>query len=442
MYSVIDIETTGGNSTSNKITEIAIVKTDGYIIIDRFATLVNPHRKIDKFVIELTGITDEMVKDAPDFSAIAEQIDEFTKDTIFVAHNVGFDYNIIKKEYRFLDKVFRRNNLCTVLLSRKILKNENSYSLGRLTESLGIPLTNRHRALGDAEATALLLHYLIEKVGEEKILEQTAHKTQQIKFTGNITSEIIEELPEDAGIFTFLDKENKIIYIGFAQNIFATVTKFLIQESKENKHHGLLENMFSIAFEVFNSFLITQLQYYALVKKHQPIYNKKKGDKYLPVGIFEREDDLLKGPFLLDKASSFPNIEPLWRFGNFTSAKRFLNKIKQQSIYLKPPVASEDITLFNSQYKKGIEFYLKQECYPHRNFYIVREVSYTQKAYVVQIENYIYKGFGEIDLTFSDGSLNALNECIRKQANHQQIQKIIRKYILKAKGIQLIPYTL
>ena len=72
----------------------------------------------------------------------------------------------------------------------------------------------------------------------------------------------------------------------------------------------------------------------------------------------------------------------------------------------------------------------------------MREVSYTQKAYVVQIENYIYKGFGEIDLTFSDGSLNALNECIRKQANHQQIQKIIRKYILKAKGIQLIPYTL
>ncbi len=294
MYSVVDIETTGGKTTSNRITEIAIVKTDGKKIIEKFSTLVNPHRKIDKFVIQLTGITDEMVETAPDFSEIIDKIDELTKDTIFVAHNVPFDYSIIKREYKKLNQVFRRNNLCTVQLSRKTLKDQASFSLGKLTESLGIKLENRHKALGDAEATAHLLHYIINKVGEENVLNQTAHKTSEIEFKGEITNDIIEELPEEPGTFRFLDKDGKVIYIGFAKNIFSTVTKLLIQEAKSITIHGLLENMFAIDYEIINSFFIAQLSAISEKQKLKPIFNQKKNQREMSFGVFERENDFIR----------------------------------------------------------------------------------------------------------------------------------------------------
>ena len=133
MYSVVDIETTGGKSSSNRVTEIAIVKTDGKKIIETFSTLVNPHRKIDKFVVQLTGITDAMVANAPDFESIIEKIDEFTKDTIFVAHNIGFDYSIIKREYRNADKVFKRNNLYWKARIANYRTNEGDYSCNIFT---------------------------------------------------------------------------------------------------------------------------------------------------------------------------------------------------------------------------------------------------------------------------------------------------------------------
>lgn len=439
MYSVVDIETTGGKSSSNRVTEIAIVKTDGKKIIETFSTLVNPHRKIDKFVVQLTGITDAMVANAPDFESIIEKIDEFTKDTIFVAHNIGFDYSIIKREYRNADKVFKRNNLCTVQLSRKILKNENSYSLGKLSDSLGIILENRHRALGDAEATAHLLHHLINTVGEENVLEQTAHKTQQIEFKGEITNDIIEELPEDPGVFRFLDKAGKVLYIGHSKNIFSTVTKFLIHEVKLNSYHGLFENMFSIDFEVRNSFLIAQLYAISEMIKHKPAFNKSSTYKDLPVGIFLKEEDLLNSPFYIENNHDFGNDKAIWRFTNGASAKRFLRKILKLKA-LTPPAFNGDKKIFDAEYKEKIERYLLTDLYPARNFFMVREVSYEKKAYVVWIEDFVYKGFGEIDMEFGDQSIQSLRDCIKFQRNNMQIQKLLKKYFAKAKGIQLLKY--
>lgn len=439
MYSVVDIETTGGKSSSNRITEIAIVKTDGKRIIEKYSTLVNPHRKIDKFVIQLTGITDEMVSTAPDFSEIIDKVSELTKDSIFVAHNVSFDYSIIKREYKKLNQVFRRNNLCTVQLSRKTLKEQSSYSLGRLSESLGIKLENRHRALGDAEATAHLLHYIINKVGEENVLDQSAHKNQEIEFKGEITNEIIEELPEEPGTFRFLDKDGKTIYIGFAKNIFATVTKFLVQETKFNTVFGLLENMFIIEFEVINSFFITQLSAIAETLKDKPIYNQKKTYREMSFGVFERKEDLLKGAFEADFVKKRKGEESLWQFSNMSAAKRFIKRA-MQSKALVIPAFNGDAQEFDQSYKQRVESYLKETLYPERNFFIVREVSFENIAYVVWVEDFIYKGFGRIDLDYFDQNIDSLKDCITHQENNQQVQKIIAKYLKNAKGIQLIVY--
>src|SRR5690606_20698908 len=133
IYSVIDVETTGGNPKSSKITEIAIYRHDGEKVIDAFVSLVNPETPIPDFVSKLTGIRDDMVVNAPKFYEIARKIVEFTKDTVFVAHNVGFDYGMVRSEFRRLGYDFRLPQLCTIRLSRHFIPNQESYSLGKLT---------------------------------------------------------------------------------------------------------------------------------------------------------------------------------------------------------------------------------------------------------------------------------------------------------------------
>jgi DNA polymerase-3 subunit epsilon len=162
MYAVIDIETTGGSYKQGKITEIAILHFNGYEVTDKFVTLINPEMPISWFVKKLTGIDDRMVAKAPKFNEVAAKIAEFTENRIFVAHNINFDYNFVKQEFNNLGLPFERKKICTVKLSRKVAPNLPSYSLGKLCESFQIDVFDRHRAEGDAQATALLMRKLLQ----------------------------------------------------------------------------------------------------------------------------------------------------------------------------------------------------------------------------------------------------------------------------------------
>jgi DNA polymerase III subunit epsilon len=161
MYAVVDIETAGGNAKTGKITEIAIFIFDGETITDSFTSLVDPECYIPQFITQLTGIDNQMVKDAPKFYQIAKKVVELTENRIFVAHNAPFDYGFIRKEFADLGYDFTRKTLCTVKLSRKYLPGFPSYSLGELCSQLNIPIKNRHRAAGDALATTHLLKKLL-----------------------------------------------------------------------------------------------------------------------------------------------------------------------------------------------------------------------------------------------------------------------------------------
>ena len=156
MYSIIDVETTGGKFNQEGITEIAIYKFDGENIVDQFISLINPEIPIQPFVQQLTGITDKMVSNAPKFFQVAKRILEITENSILVAHNSSFDYRMIKIEFDRLGYDFNIPQICTVKLSKKLIPNLKSYKLGNLVKSLGIPITNRHRASGDAIATVEL----------------------------------------------------------------------------------------------------------------------------------------------------------------------------------------------------------------------------------------------------------------------------------------------
>ncbi|MFS1701585.1 exonuclease domain-containing protein [Alteromonas sp. AMM-1] len=156
-YVVVDIETTGGQAPQHRITEVGMVKIVNGLEVARWQSLINPGRHIPYRITQLTGISDDMVADAPTFDAVADDIDAFTHGCVFVAHNVNFDYGFIKQEFARLERSFRRPKLCTCARMRQHRSGLPSYSLKALTEHFGIRLDNHHRALDDALAAAELL---------------------------------------------------------------------------------------------------------------------------------------------------------------------------------------------------------------------------------------------------------------------------------------------
>lgn len=160
LYVVVDIETTGGSLPYHRITELGAVKMRNGEVIEKYQSLVNPERWISREIEALTGISNAMVKDAPKFADVADAFHEFTKDAIFVAHNVGFDYSFIQAEYEKLEKKFVRPYICTKVGMKKHYPDLPSYSLKNLTTHFEIGLETHHRALCDAEAAAGLLNLI------------------------------------------------------------------------------------------------------------------------------------------------------------------------------------------------------------------------------------------------------------------------------------------
>ncbi|QOZ51543.1 exonuclease domain-containing protein [Bradyrhizobium sp. CCBAU 53338] len=166
-YVVVDIETTGAWSNGDRITEIGAVKVRNHQVVDEWHSLINPQRPIPGKIVQLTGITHEMVRDAPVFAEVADSFLHFMGDGIFVAHNVNFDYGFIAYEYERLERRFRFPKLCTCAGMRRRYPGHKSYGLGKLCEIYGIELDNHHRALCDARASVHLLNLINRKRDEE-----------------------------------------------------------------------------------------------------------------------------------------------------------------------------------------------------------------------------------------------------------------------------------
>ena len=203
MYAILDIETTGGKYNEEGITEIAIYRFDGHEIVDQFSSLVNPERSIQPFVVNLTGINNQMLRSAPKFYEVAKRIIEITEDCILVAHNAKFDNRILTTEFDRLGYKYEKNTLCTVELSKKLIPDLPSYSLGKLVKSLGIPLTDRHRAQGDARATVTLFKMLLNKDTSKNIIEAAVRKNPKRQLEPKLL-DLIAEAPTETGVYLSL----------------------------------------------------------------------------------------------------------------------------------------------------------------------------------------------------------------------------------------------
>ena len=273
MYAIIDIETTGGNAYTDKITEIAIYIHDGNKIIDEYETLVNPGRSIPIYVQKLTGITDSMVANAPAFSSVAEDILRLTENNIFVAHNSQFDYSFINQEFRNIGHTYSRATLCTVSFSRKVLPGHKSYSLSSLCERLNIKNSSRHRAAGDAFATTKLFELLMNNGGKVLISELVKHHEPALSLPDCIRPEVMQTLSVKPGLFYFLNKANETIYLGKGLNIRKAVLS-TITKSTNKKSMRLRQELADIRFEETGNYTLASILELYELKKYKPDFNK------------------------------------------------------------------------------------------------------------------------------------------------------------------------
>lgn len=203
IYTIIDVETTG---RTNKLIEISIFKYDGEKVIDEFTSLINPQEPIPDYIIALTGIDNRLVANAPTFSEVANNILTITESTTFVAHNVNFDYNAIRNEFKDIGIDFNRKKLCTVRLSRKLIPGHKSYSLGKLCNALNINIVDRHRAKGDVEATVILFEMLLKKENAEIVFSEFLNKSsKEATLPSHLPTAVFNSLPNTPGIYYFIE---------------------------------------------------------------------------------------------------------------------------------------------------------------------------------------------------------------------------------------------
>ncbi len=288
-FAIIDVETTGGKFNEEGITEIAIHKFDGQHVIDSFVSLVNPEREIQPFVVNLTGINSKMLRNAPKFYEIAKRVIEIMEDCVLVAHNSSFDYRIIKNEFSRLGYPFEIPTLCTVELSKILLPDQESYSLGKLCRSVGIPMSDRHRANGDALATVKLFQVLLQKDTDKLIVKNTIKVGNQRDLSGKLLK-ILDTLPSLSGLFYFHRFNGDIIYIGKGKNIQKVVNQVFLKTSNQNR--SLLKEMDSVTFEATGSELIANLKFEEELSVHKPKFNKNRKKNFEKV-IFNHDNMIL-----------------------------------------------------------------------------------------------------------------------------------------------------
>ncbi|MEM7040765.1 MAG: exonuclease domain-containing protein, partial [Bacteroidota bacterium] len=327
----------GGNTQSDRITEIAILIHDGEKVVEEYSSLVNPIRRIPYRISSITGITNDMVKRAPKFYEIAKKIVEMTEGHTFVAHNARFDYNFIRKEFKSLGFDYKRKQLCTVELSRQLLPGMRSYALGKLCQELGIETKIRHRALADAEVTVILFEKLMrlkagngdpETLKKLEEIENRGTTTSRMSPDANLHKERIDQLPREAGVYYFYNQWHQLIYVGKSVDIRSRVLSHF-SNNTTSKAVEMKQNIAHIRCAVTGSELIALLKESEEIKRLRPLYNRAQRRSRVSIGLYMEEDaqgyQRLK---LVRLRKGLP--EPITAFSKSREAKGFLEYIVQE----------------------------------------------------------------------------------------------------------------
>ncbi|OZV66593.1 exonuclease domain-containing protein [Winogradskyella aurantia] len=451
MYAILDIETTGGKYNEEGITEIAIYQFDGHKVTDQFISLVNPERDIQPFVVNLTGINSNMLRNAPKFYEVAKRIVEITENCILVAHNADFDYRILKTEFNRLGFPFKRKTLCTVELAQKLIPEMESYSLGKLARALGIAVSDRHRANGDALATIKLFKMLLNKDVGKSIIKDAVKIEKKSKLASNLKN-IIEELPSDTGVYYIHNDDGDIIYIGKSNNIKKRVTQhFTNSNSKSKKIQALVS---SVSYEKTGSELVALLKESEEIKSNKPILNRALKQNKFTQGLYCYKDS--NGYINLRVNHLKKTEKPITTFANRQSGISFMNRViedyelcpklcglqKSKSSCFNYDIkhcygacVSEEST---EKYNKRVNTVININSYDNKDMVLIDRGRDIEEKSVILIEDGVFRGLGYFDLNHQINNRSILTSLITPMENNRDTQHIIQSYMRRNKRLKVI----
>jgi DNA polymerase III subunit epsilon len=448
VYAIIDIETTGGNASRERITEIAIYVHDGEKVVNEYSTLINPECKVPPFVARLTGISDEMLVNAPKFFEVARNIVEITEGCTFVAHNAAFDYSFVKQEFLNLGYKYKRPVLCTVKMSRKLLPGHVSYSLGNLCNSLGIQITSRHRAAGDALATVKLFERLLS-------VDPTLSQIPTDGLHPALDRSIFSRLPSTAGVYYFHDENGKLLYIGKSKNIHSRVLSHF-QNSTTNKAIEMRSNTASISFEETGSELIALLLESDEIKKHKPLHNRLQRRTTYKYGLYSLY--LQSGYRMLQIEKIKTTGKPHTVFASFDEALVLVHEIvakynlcqKLCGLYQNHGACFQHsigqckgacIGIEPAEsYNQRVDAALKEFHHKWTDMAIIDHGRNEDEHSVVLIENNVFAGFGWISTENSINDPAQIKDCIKPYSDNRDVQQIIKGFLRTGKALKIIRF--
>ena len=274
-FAFLDIETTGGNLSRDRITEIGIRFWRAGEVVDEWQILLNPDVRISPFIEQLTGISNAMVADAPSFASIADTLEEQLRDTVFVAHNARFDYGFIKAEYRRLGRLFSARVLCTVKLSRRLYPEFRQHNMDALIERHSLTRVQRHRAMGDVAAMLEFFSHALADKGAAILEESIATLLQSPSIPSHLPLDTLKNLPQSPGVYRFYGENDALLYVGKSINIAQRVASHFSGDHNTNKSMRISQSLHRVEYTETAGELGALLLELRQIKTLNPLFNRR-----------------------------------------------------------------------------------------------------------------------------------------------------------------------
>ena len=271
----VDIETTGGNATYDRITEVAVLRIENGELVSEWSTLVNPLTYIPEHIQHLTGINNDMVQDLPAFHEIYKDVLEQLSGCVFIAHNARFDYGFLKNEFKRCEKLFRAPVLCTVKLSRNLFPQFKRHNLDSIMQRHNLSCSARHRAMGDARVLFEFMQTLYRTLPANQVNDVIDTLLKRPSLPSGLCEEDIEPLPDAPGVYLFYDCQHTPIYVGKSKRIRDRVLSHFSGDHRSAKDMKISQSITSIKFIRTAGELGALLEEARLIKKLLPIYNRR-----------------------------------------------------------------------------------------------------------------------------------------------------------------------
>ena len=275
VFAFLDIETTGGNSSFDRITEIGIRFWRAGEVVGEWQTLINPETRISPFIEQLTGISNDMVADAPVFAEIADELEERLRGCVFVAHNARFDYGFIKSEFRRLSRPFSARVLCTVKLSRRLYPQHRRHNMDALIARHGLAKVQRHRAMGDVSAMLAFFEHSLAEHGEVALEQAIGALLQKPSVPSHLPPEIMKDLPSVPGVYRFYGENDVLLYVGKSTNIAQRVASHFSGDHQSSRGVRMSESLRRVEWTETAGELGALLLELKQIKSLKPLFNRR-----------------------------------------------------------------------------------------------------------------------------------------------------------------------